>query len=65
MMSEPLPTYTTRTRRRHDDPDANADAIIEATRRQTTYRASTTRARPNAAYWRSWLRWNGCAGCWH
>ena len=39
LMSEPLPTYTTRTRRRHDDPDANAAAIIEATRRETTYRA--------------------------
>ena len=38
-MSEPLPTYTTRTRRRHDDPDANAATIIEATRRETTYRA--------------------------
>ena len=39
MMSEPPPTYTTPPRRRHDDPTANADAIIEATRRETTYRA--------------------------
>ena len=33
MMTEKKPTYT------YDDPDANADAIIEATRRETTYRA--------------------------
>lgn len=65
MMSEPLPTYTTRTRRRHDDPAANAAAIIEATRRETTYRALDDAGAAVAAYWRSWLRWNGCAGCWH
>ena len=39
IMTETKPTYTTPPRRRHDDPTANADAIIEATRRQTTYRA--------------------------
>ena len=33
MMTEKKPTYT------YDDPDANAAAIIEATRRETTYRA--------------------------
>ena len=31
-----FPTYTTPPRRRHDDPDANAAAIIEATRRELT-----------------------------
>ena len=36
-MTEPRPIYTPRPRR--DDPDANAAAIIEATRRETTYRA--------------------------
>lgn len=35
MMTEKKPTYTYT----YDDPDANADAIIEATRRETTYRA--------------------------
>ena len=31
-----FPTHTTPPRRRHDDPDANAAAIIEATRRELT-----------------------------
>ena len=35
-MSEPQPTYTTRPRPRHDDAEANAAVIIEATRRETT-----------------------------
>lgn len=35
MMTEKKPTYTYT----YDDPDANAAAIIEATRRETTYRA--------------------------
>ena len=39
IMTETKPTYTTPPRRRHDDPAANAAAIIEATRRETTYRA--------------------------
>ena len=37
MMSEPLPLYIEWPER--NDPTANADAIIEATRRQTTYAA--------------------------
>ena len=37
MMSEPLPLYIEWPER--NDPDANAAAIIEATRRETTYRA--------------------------
>ena len=37
MMSEPLPLYIEWPER--NDPTANADAIIEATRRETTYRA--------------------------
>lgn len=36
-MTETRPIYT--TRQRHDDPDANAAVIIEATRRETTNRA--------------------------
>jgi len=36
-MSDPRPTYT--TRRRRDDPDANAAAIIADTRREVTNRA--------------------------
>ena len=36
-MTETRPTYTTRPR--YDDAEANAAALIEATRRETTYRA--------------------------